>query len=139
MLYATAFQGREFFAMALCGMLMAGVSLGFSLLRRLMAAGKGLCLICDGLMGVIWAALFCGFLMGVSGGRCRGYHLLATALGAALVSLLSSWFTGGGAPDIPLGFYTIQWTDWWKSTGRAECWTSFRCAAWGKSRWRSPS
>lgn len=41
MLYATAFQGREFFAMALCGMLMAGVSLGFALLRRLMAAGKG--------------------------------------------------------------------------------------------------
>ena len=84
MLYATAIQGREFFAMALCGMLMAGISLGFALLRRLMAAGKGLSLICDGLMGVIWAALFCGFLMGASGGRCRGYHLLATALGAAL-------------------------------------------------------
>ena len=34
-------------------------------------------------------------------------------IGAAFVSLLSSWFTGGGAPSIPLGFYTIQWTDWW--------------------------
>ena len=34
-------------------------------------------------------------------------------IGAAFVSLLSSWFTGGGAPAIPLGFYTIQWTDWW--------------------------
>ena len=34
-------------------------------------------------------------------------------IGAALVSLLSSWFTGGGAPDIDLGFYKIQWVDWW--------------------------
>lgn len=44
------------------------------------------------------------------GGRGRLY---GAALGAAMVSLLSSWFTGGGAPNIPLGFYTIQWTDWW--------------------------
>lgn len=44
------------------------------------------------------------------GGRGRLY---GAALGAALVSLLSSWFTGGGAPDIPLGFATIRWTDWW--------------------------
>jgi urea transport system permease protein len=44
------------------------------------------------------------------GGRGRLY---GAALGAALVSLLSSWFTGGGAPAIPLGFYTINWTDWW--------------------------
>jgi urea transport system permease protein len=44
------------------------------------------------------------------GGRGRLY---GAALGAALVSLLSSWFTGGSAPDIPLGFYTIHWTDWW--------------------------
>ncbi len=29
------------------------------------------------------------------------------------MSLLSSWFTGGQAPDINLGFYTIQWVDWW--------------------------
>ena len=34
-------------------------------------------------------------------------------IGAALVSLLSSWFTGGQAPDLPLGFYTVQWVDWW--------------------------
>ncbi|WP_417723773.1 urea ABC transporter permease subunit UrtC [Salipiger sp.] len=40
-------------------------------------------------------------------------HLYGAALGAAVVSLLSSWFTGGGAPNIPLGFYTIEWTDWW--------------------------
>ncbi|MDW3225175.1 MAG: urea ABC transporter permease subunit UrtC [Paracoccaceae bacterium] len=44
------------------------------------------------------------------GGRGRLY---GAVIGAALVSLLSSWFTGGGAPDINLGFYTIQWTDWW--------------------------
>ena len=27
--------------------------------------------------------------------------------------MASSWFTGGQAPDIPLGIYTIQWVDWW--------------------------
>jgi urea transport system permease protein len=31
-----------------------------------------------------------------------------------LVSLLSSWFTGGQAPSIPLGFYTVNWVDWWQ-------------------------
>jgi urea transport system permease protein len=44
------------------------------------------------------------------GGRGRLY---GAVIGAAFVSLLSSWFTGGGAPQVPLGFYTIQWTDWW--------------------------
>jgi urea transport system permease protein len=44
------------------------------------------------------------------GGRGRLY---GAVIGAALVSLLSSWFTGGGAPDINLGFYVVQWTDWW--------------------------
>lgn len=44
------------------------------------------------------------------GGRGRLY---GAAIGAAFVSLLSSWFTGGGAPNINLGFYTVQWTDWW--------------------------
>lgn len=44
------------------------------------------------------------------GGRGRLY---GAAIGAALVSLLSSWFTGGGAPDVPIGSYTLQWTDWW--------------------------
>jgi len=44
------------------------------------------------------------------GGRGRLY---GAAIGAAFVSLMSSWFTGGGAPDINLGFYVIQWTDWW--------------------------
>ena len=44
------------------------------------------------------------------GGRGR---LWGAILGAASVSLLSSWFTGGGAPDVDLGFYVIRWTDWW--------------------------
>jgi len=34
-------------------------------------------------------------------------------IGAVVVSLLSSWFTGGAAPDINLGFYVVKWTDWW--------------------------
>ncbi|GLT10196.1 urea ABC transporter permease subunit UrtC [Sulfitobacter porphyrae] len=44
------------------------------------------------------------------GGRGRLY---GAVIGAAFVSLLSSWFTGGGAPDINLWVYTIQWTNWW--------------------------
>ncbi|MFO1032932.1 MAG: urea ABC transporter permease subunit UrtC [Hyphomicrobiales bacterium] len=45
------------------------------------------------------------------GGRGRLY---GAVIGAALVSLLSSWFTGGQAPDIPLGLATIKWVDWWQ-------------------------
>ena len=44
------------------------------------------------------------------GGRGRLY---GAVVGAIFVSLVSSWFTGGKAPDIPLGFYTISWVDWW--------------------------
>ena len=44
------------------------------------------------------------------GGRGRLY---GAVLGAVFVSLISSWFTGGKAPDIPLGIYTVQWVDWW--------------------------
>jgi urea transport system permease protein len=44
------------------------------------------------------------------GGRGRIY---GAVIGATFVSLLSSYFTGGQAPDIPLGFATIVWTDWW--------------------------
>ena len=45
------------------------------------------------------------------GGRGRLY---GAVIGAALVSLASSWFTGGQAPSIPLSFYTIDWVDWWQ-------------------------
>ncbi len=44
------------------------------------------------------------------GGRGRIY---GAVIGAAVVSLLSSWFTGGQVPSINLGFYTINWVDWW--------------------------
>lgn len=44
------------------------------------------------------------------GGRGRLY---GAAVGAVFVSLVSTWFTGGQAPDISLGFYTVQWVDWW--------------------------
>ncbi|MTH76694.1 urea ABC transporter permease subunit UrtC [Paracoccus aestuariivivens] len=45
------------------------------------------------------------------GGRGRLY---GAAIGAIFVSMLSSWFTGGRAPDVNLGFYTIKWVDWWQ-------------------------
>lgn len=44
------------------------------------------------------------------GGRGRLY---GAVIGAAFVSLISSWFTSGQVPDVPLGFYTIKWVDWW--------------------------
>ena len=44
------------------------------------------------------------------GGRGRLY---GAVIGAAAVSLLSSAFTGGQVPDLPLGFATLQWVDWW--------------------------
>jgi urea transport system permease protein len=44
------------------------------------------------------------------GGRGRLY---GAVIGAAFVSLASSWFTGGQAPDVDLGFATIRWVDWW--------------------------
>lgn len=44
------------------------------------------------------------------GGRGRLY---GAVIGAAFVNLVSSWFTGGQAPDVSLGFYTVKWVDWW--------------------------
>ncbi|WP_417679540.1 urea ABC transporter permease subunit UrtC [Pseudodonghicola sp.] len=44
------------------------------------------------------------------GGRGRLY---GAVIGAVFVSLISTWFTGGQAPDVNLGFYTIKWVDWW--------------------------
>ncbi|MBV6657343.1 MAG: urea ABC transporter permease subunit UrtC [Devosiaceae bacterium] len=45
------------------------------------------------------------------GGRGRLY---GAVIGAAFVSLLSTWFTGGRVPDVNLGFYTIEWVSWWQ-------------------------
>ena len=44
------------------------------------------------------------------GGRGRLY---GAVIGAAFVSLLSTWFTGGQAPDVNIAGYRIQWVDWW--------------------------
>lgn len=44
------------------------------------------------------------------GGRGRLY---GAVIGSATVALVSSWFTSGQIPDVPLGFYTIKWVDWW--------------------------
>jgi urea transport system permease protein len=44
------------------------------------------------------------------GGRGRLY---GAVIGAAFVSLVSSWFTGGRIPDVNLGFYVVKWVDWW--------------------------
>ncbi|MBL9072178.1 urea ABC transporter permease subunit UrtC [Tabrizicola sp.] len=44
------------------------------------------------------------------GGRGRLY---GAVIGAGFVSLLSSLFTSGRLPDIPLGPVSIAWVDWW--------------------------
>jgi len=44
------------------------------------------------------------------GGRGRLY---GAVIGAAFVSLLSTWFTGGQAPDIVIGSFRMQWVNWW--------------------------
>lgn len=44
------------------------------------------------------------------GGRGRLY---GAVIGAAVVSLLSTYFTGGRAPDVALGALRIEWVDWW--------------------------
>ena len=45
------------------------------------------------------------------GGRGRLY---GAVIGAVFVSLLSSWFTGGRAPDLALPGYVVKWVDWWQ-------------------------
>ncbi len=45
------------------------------------------------------------------GGRGRLY---GAVIGAAFVSLVSTWFTSGQVPSVNLGFYTINWVDWWQ-------------------------
>ena len=44
------------------------------------------------------------------GGRGRLY---GAVIGAAFVSLVSTWFTGGQVPSVDLGFYRIDWVEWW--------------------------
>ena len=42
----------------------------------------------------------------------RGY-LYGALIGAAFVSLASSYFTGGQIPNINFGILTLKWVDWW--------------------------
>ena len=44
------------------------------------------------------------------GGRGK---LIGAVIGAAFVSLISSFFTSGQIPDLNLGFIIISWVDWW--------------------------
>ncbi|AZY93093.1 MULTISPECIES: urea ABC transporter permease subunit UrtC [Paracoccus] len=45
------------------------------------------------------------------GGRGRLY---GAVIGSVVVSLLSSWFTGGRTPSIHLPGYVVNWVDWWQ-------------------------
>ncbi|MBL3701770.1 urea ABC transporter permease subunit UrtC [Sulfitobacter sp. BDSS02] len=45
------------------------------------------------------------------GGRGRLY---GAVIGAAFVSLVSTWFTGGQVPSLDIGFYRIDWVEWWQ-------------------------
>ena len=45
------------------------------------------------------------------GGRGRLY---GSVIGAIIVSLVSTWFTGGQAPDLSFGVFTLKWVDWWQ-------------------------
>ena len=45
------------------------------------------------------------------GGRGRFY---GAVIGAGFVSLVSTWFTSGRVPSVDLGFYVIDWVDWWQ-------------------------
>ena len=42
----------------------------------------------------------------------RGY-LYGAVIGAAFVSLASSFFTGGQIPNFNFGIFTLNWVDWW--------------------------
>jgi urea transport system permease protein len=44
------------------------------------------------------------------GGRGSLYGAI---IGAAFVSLTSSYFTGGQIPNIEFGIFTFKWVDWW--------------------------
>src|SRR6056297_2823893 len=44
------------------------------------------------------------------GGRARLY---GAVVGAAFVSLVSTWFTSGQVPNVDLGVLEIVWVDWW--------------------------
>jgi len=84
MLYSTSSQALQLPLMILTGMLIGGVSLVFRGIRRLICAGIWLSLICDILMGAVWAVIFCAGITVADSGRLRLFHVLAAAAGAAM-------------------------------------------------------
>ena len=84
MLYYTVSQGWEFAAMAAAGAVMGAVAVLFGCARRLMCVGRWGCLLCDCLMGMVWALVACLALVAACRGQARAYHFLAMASGAAL-------------------------------------------------------
>lgn len=85
MLYETVPQAAEFAAMVLCGVGMGLVGLLFRGLRRLMQAGFRLSLLCDLLMGTVWAALACAALTVICWGQARLFHFFAMICGMLLL------------------------------------------------------
>lgn len=86
MLYYTLSQGWEFAAMTAAGAAMAAAAPGFAAARRLLRAGIFGSLLCDCLMGVVWAAIACFALVFTCRGQARAYHFLAMLCGAMLFS-----------------------------------------------------
>lgn len=84
MLYYTLPQAGEFAAMLLSGVAAGMIALAFSWLRRLMRAGFFISLLCDLLMGLLWALVVSASLVAACRGRARAYHFVGMALGCAL-------------------------------------------------------
>lgn len=84
MLYTTAYQAYEVPVMLLAGMGMAAAGLIFRWIRHVICAGPLLSLICDMLMGCVWAAVFLAGLTAANRGSLRLYHILSAAAGAML-------------------------------------------------------
>jgi hypothetical protein len=93
MLYYTLPQAGEFAAMLLAGVLLGGIMLLFSWLRRLMRAGFFISLACDLLMGLLWAGVVCLALTIACRGRARAFHFAGMALGGALFLAAASPLT----------------------------------------------
>ena len=81
MLFETIAQPRIFLWMLAAGMLVGAWYGALAGLRRLLAAGVWLGLVCDMLFGLGAAAIFCGGLYLANYAALRLYHLLAAGLG----------------------------------------------------------
>ncbi len=84
MLYATASQALQVPLMILTGMLIGAVSLGFHAVRQLLCAGFWLSLICDIIMGLLWAVVFCAGVTIADSGRLRLFHVITAAVGTSI-------------------------------------------------------